>query len=181
MSIVRRLLARLPACLPARLLATGLALAAAATVAACTTPAARPSTPAPRLVETSLAPLGGGAPRSLHEVASGRPMLIDMYATWCDGCRKQIAGLEALAARLGDRAVVVGVDVGDELDVARTFATREGIAYPTFADPEFTFADAMAVSDLPHLMVVDHDGAVVHRSQKLDADTEAVIERLIAP
>ncbi len=156
-----------------------LALPALLLAAACGAPPAPAAATA--LSDEALAPIAGGAPTSLRALAAGRPMVVDLYAIWCDGCRKQIASLEELAARLGDRALVVGVDVGDELDAARTFASREDIDYPTFADPEFRFADSMGVSGLPHLLVVDPAGAVVHRSQKLDRETEATLQALLAP
>lgn len=158
--------------------AVRLAAPALLLAAACGAPPAPPAAAA--LTDEALHPIAGGAPTSLRALAAGRPMVVDLYAIWCDGCRKQIASLEELAARIGDRALIVGVDVGDELDAARTFASREGIDYPTFADPEFRFADSMGVSGLPHLLVVDGDGAVVHRSQKLDRQTEAELQALIA-
>lgn len=127
-----------------------------------------------------MSPLGGGGePTALREVSNGRPMLVDLYATWCQSCRKQIAGLEQLAAEHGDGLVVVGVDVGEELDVASQFAAREGIDYLTFGDPEFAFADSMGVSQLPALLLVDHDGAIVHRSSHLDDEMLAKIKALV--
>jgi thiol-disulfide isomerase/thioredoxin len=154
-----------------------LAAPALLALVACGAPPAPPQASA--ITDEALHPIGGGEPTTLRALAAGRPMVVDLYAIWCDGCRKQIASLEALADRIGDRAVIVGVDVGDELDAAATFASREGIGYPTFADPEFRFADSMGVSGLPHLLVVDPDGAVVHRSQKLDAETVAKLQALL--
>ncbi len=106
-------------------------------------------------------------------------MLIDLYATWCESCRDQIASLESLADHHAGRLVVVGVDVGEELDVARTFASRIGIDYATFADPEFRFADSMGITQLPAVLVVDRDGTIVHRARELDAETRDQIEQLI--
>lgn len=162
--------------MPSRLLAC---LLLALAVACGPPPPPRPVSAT--LIDHPLEPLAGGAPTSLTALAAGRPMLVDLYAVWCDGCRRQIAALEALAARVGDRAVIVGVDVGDELAAARTFASREDIDYPTFADPELRFADAMGVSDLPHLLLVDGDGAIVRRGRELDAAFERALDALIAP
>lgn len=153
-------------------------LAAIALAPACRTPPARP--PSETLTEAAVAPLaGGGEPTPLHAISAGRPMVVDLYATWCQSCRKQIAGLEQLATEHGDDLVVVGVDVGEELDVASQFAAREGIDYQTFGDPEFQFADSMGVSQLPALLLVDQDGAIVHRSSHLDDEMRAKIQALV--
>jgi len=134
----------------------------------------------PTLTPEPLEPLAGGDHTPLHDASDGRPMLIDLYASWCDSCRDQIASLESLATRHAGRLVVVGVNVGEELDVARQFASREDIDYATYADPEFRFADSMGITQLPSLLVVDRDGTIVHRSRELDAATRDAIEQLVA-
>lgn len=133
----------------------------------------------PTLTPEPLPPLHGGDAQPLHAAGNGQPMLIDLYASWCDSCRKQIGALESLATRHDGRLVVVGVDVGEELEVARNFASREGIDYQTFGDPEFRFADSMGVTQLPAVLVVDRDGKIVHRARELDAATRDAIEQLI--
>jgi cytochrome c biogenesis protein CcmG/thiol:disulfide interchange protein DsbE len=146
-------------------------------LAACPAPAPRPASP--HLTAETVAPLAGGAPRSLTELHAGRPMVLDLYATWCKECRRQIAKLQQLASATGDKLVIVGVDVGDEMGIAQTFADRQHIGYPTFGDPDFRFADSMGVDVLPAILLIDAQGDVVHRADQLDDATRARIDELL--
>lgn len=57
-----------------------------------------------------------------------RPVLVDFWATWCPPCRKMTPDVDALAAEMGDRAIVAKVDV----DQAQSLAQRHKIsALPT--------------------------------------------------
>ncbi len=144
---------------------------------ACRPPAAKP--PAQTLTDTAVVPLAGGESTMLRTIGGGRPMVVDFYATWCKSCRKQIAGLEQLATRHGDRLVVVGIDVGEELEIASAFVVREGIDYQTFGDPDFELAGSMGVTQLPALLLIDRDGAIVHRTSHLDDELLTRIDALV--
>jgi cytochrome c biogenesis protein CcmG/thiol:disulfide interchange protein DsbE len=143
----------------------------------CRPPPAGPV--APSLTAEPLAPMTGGAQEPVGQAGGGRPMVIDLYASWCESCRDQIPNLKSLATRHAGRLVVVGVNVGEEPDVARRFAAREGIDYATYLDPDFKFADSMGITQLPALLVVDADGKIVHRARELDAATRDAVEQLV--
>ncbi|MEZ4365529.1 MAG: TlpA disulfide reductase family protein [Kofleriaceae bacterium] len=139
--------------------------------------------PTPRAATVPTEPvlaLADGAPTTVAEVAGARPLVLDLYATWCAACRKQIAHLEELAATFGDAVAVIGVDVGEELELARTFAAREDIDYPVVVDPELRFADALGVSSLPALLVVAADGTIVHLGREVDEAVWAQVRALLA-
>lgn len=123
---------------------------------------------AERLPAVSVRAVADGAPIELATIAGGRPMVIDLYATWCATCRKQIAALEQLAATFGTGVAVVGVDVGEEVELAREFAAREDIDYPVVVDPELRLADALGQSSLPVILVVARDGRIVHVGREVD-------------
>ena len=61
-------------------------------------------------------------------VKSPLPVLIDFWAPWCGPCQTQGPILEAVAARMGDRAVVTKVNVDEESSLAAQFGVQ---AIPT--------------------------------------------------
>ncbi len=57
-------------------------------------------------------------------VASGKPMVIDFWATWCGPCKKIGPDIEALAAEYEGQAVIGKCDVEENDDLAMKFGIR---------------------------------------------------------
>ncbi len=56
--------------------------------------------------------------------ASGKPMMVDFWATWCGPCKKIGPDIEALAEEYKDRVVVGKCDVEDNEGLAIRFSVR---------------------------------------------------------
>ncbi len=57
-------------------------------------------------------------------VASGKPMVIDFWATWCGPCKKIGPDIEALATEYEGQAVIGKCDVEENDDLAMKFGIR---------------------------------------------------------
>ena len=65
----------------------------------------------------------------------GHPVVIDFFGSWCGPCRKQQAGLDALAARYRPRGVViVGDALRDDRATLQSYLTEQGVPYPAGLD-----------------------------------------------
>ncbi len=53
--------------------------------------------------------------------AGDKPVIVDFWASWCKPCVMQGAELEKVARVLGEKAIVVKVNVDDEPELARHF------------------------------------------------------------
>ncbi|WP_354002118.1 thioredoxin domain-containing protein, partial [uncultured Phocaeicola sp.] len=51
-------------------------------------------------------------------INSGKPTLVDFFATWCGPCKMQSPILEQVKNRVGDEANVVKVDIDQYRDIA---------------------------------------------------------------
>jgi thiol-disulfide isomerase/thioredoxin len=124
-----------------------------------------------------------GADRmSLAQVAGGKPMVVDFFATWCAPCRESMPRLQAFADEHAGRGlVVVGVDVGEDGADVAPFVHDVGVHYPIFLDRDFALADAVGAKRVPALLVVGADGRILHRAHELDAATRAAVEAALAP
>jgi thiol-disulfide isomerase/thioredoxin len=98
----------------------------------------------------------------------GRTVLLNLWATWCVPCRKEMPALDALQQKLGGsdfQVVAVNIDTRDP-DKPKAFLKELGIdklAY--YADPTAkTFQDLKAIGrafGMPTTMLVDRQGCEI--------------------
>src|SRR5262245_39979899 len=71
-----------------------------------------------------------GAKVDLQSYA-GKPLVINLWATWCGPCRLEMPQLVELAAKFKDKGLsVVGISVDDKPDDIRQFAAEYKVTYP---------------------------------------------------
>jgi cytochrome c biogenesis protein CcmG/thiol:disulfide interchange protein DsbE len=90
----------------------------------------------PDLPNLTLSCLGGGTDVRLRGKGPGIPQLVNMWATWCGPCVREVPVLVQFAARAAGRVGVVGVDSEDESEKALTFAAQYGMHYASLVDPD---------------------------------------------
>jgi thiol-disulfide isomerase/thioredoxin len=105
-----------------------------------------------------------GRPHSIREW-SGRPLVINFWATWCGPCRDEIPLLQRLRReRAADRLEVVGIAV-DFHDDVQAFLKKTPIDYPVLVGEEngVQVAASLGIIDLalPFTVFADHDGRIL--------------------
>jgi thiol-disulfide isomerase/thioredoxin len=110
---------------------------------------------------------GAGAQRSLADWR-GRTVLLNLWATWCVPCRKEMPTLDALQAKLGGpdfEVVAVNIDTRDP-DKPRTWLREIGIgnlAYYADANAK-VFQDLKAAGKaigMPTTLLIDPNGCEI--------------------
>jgi thiol-disulfide isomerase/thioredoxin len=107
--------------------------------------------------------LGGGRP---IDVAGLRgPMIVNFWAGWCTGCRKEMPALAAYAAHQS-QVKVLGIDFVDpQPGAALELAKASDVGYPLLADPNGTLDSASPLPHIPGLpltVFLDADGSIAH-------------------
>jgi thiol-disulfide isomerase/thioredoxin len=105
-----------------------------------------------------------GKPRTLADYR-GRTVLLNLWATWCVPCRKEMPALDALQAKLGDdkfEVVAVNIDTRN-LDKPKAWLEEVGIKrLGYYADPSAkVFQDLKAVGKafgMPTTLLIDPQG-----------------------
>jgi thiol-disulfide isomerase/thioredoxin len=105
-----------------------------------------------------------GAPTSLVAFR-GRTLLVNLWATWCPPCLKEMPALDALQSALGGadfQVVAINIDTRN-LDKPKAWlAERKIAALPYYADPQArVFQDLRAarkVEGMPVSLIVDSEG-----------------------
>ena len=124
----------------------------------------------------TLACLGPGPDLSLDRL-SGRPSLVNLWATWCEPCREEMPLLQDAYARHGEEIRFLGVDTQDRADAAGTFLGDLGVGYPHVVDPEGRLLTKLGIRGLPVTLAIDSSGRIV--SQSVGELTAAELQQLI--
>ncbi len=91
----------------------------------------------------------------------GRPLIVNLWATWCPPCRREMPLLEEYAGGAGE-VVFLLVDQGESRQTVRSFLEEYRIRLPNvLLDPDRRLARAFEVSGLPTTLVFDRVGRLV--------------------
>ena len=105
-------------------------------------------------------PAGGKLPLASLK---GKPVLINLWATWCAPCVAELPTLDKLAARGAVRVVTVSQDAGDPAKVA-VFLKDKGLTrLPAWLDPDNDLSFHYATGTLPTTVLYDSAGREVWR------------------
>lgn len=110
----------------------------------------------------------------------GRPEVINLWASWCGPCRRELPLLEQAHRTVGDSVLFLGVDVRDSRSRALGFLGDHRVSYPQVYDEAGAVARAFRFAGVPDTVVVDAGGHVVYRhAGELDRATlEAALAKL---
>ncbi|MGI8693582.1 MAG: TlpA family protein disulfide reductase [Geodermatophilaceae bacterium] len=90
----------------------------------------------------------------------GRPVLINLWASWCVPCREEMPLLQAAHERYGEQVQFLGVDTMDSADLAADFLVETGVTYPQLVDVDGDLLHHLRIPGLPVTVVLDADGRV---------------------
>ncbi len=104
----------------------------------------------------------GGKPVTLADFR-GKPVLLNLWATWCAPCVREMPTLDALAARDGATLTVLTVSQDMEPAKVQPFLTERKLTnLKAYRDPDLKFSTGMGVS-LPTTILYDTAGKEVWR------------------
>lgn len=95
-----------------------------------------------------------------HSLADfrGKPVLVNLWATWCAPCVKEMPALDARAGKLGGRIVVLAISQDSDAAKAKRFFADRGVRHLGLQlDPESQFSFGMGVN-LPTTILYDATG-----------------------
>ena len=116
-------------------------------------------------------------------LASGKPVLVDFWATWCAPCVSAMPELQRLHKKHAAKGFsVVGISIDEEHGKARKFAAKKKLAYPVYLDAAETPAwSTFHVRSIPAVFLVDGQGRIVQQwLGKVDMkEVEQAVARLV--
>jgi cytochrome c biogenesis protein CcmG/thiol:disulfide interchange protein DsbE len=134
----------------------------------------------------------GGDPSSIPELPSatpddvsallaesGRPVVLNVWASWCAPCRSEAPLLRSAHARWGSEVRFIGIDVRDDQAGAREFIAEFGLGgFEHLFDREGRIPGALGGLGVPHTYffapggerIALHNGVIDERTLALQID-----------
>jgi peroxiredoxin len=114
----------------------------------------------------------------------GKVVLLDFWATWCTGCKKEIPWFEAFQSTYATKGfAVVGVSLDEDgWKVLRPFLTEHKIPYTMLLGDD-PMSKRYGIGNLPDTFLIDRQGrvAALYKENLVDKDNvEANIKALLS-
>lgn len=127
-------------------------------------------------------PMVGGGTFKLSEHL-GKPVFINLYATWCPPCVGEMPEINKLNSELGDDVTFIVIDLGEDEATAQNFANTNSYTLPfAYSLDGMPFGSDYIVDFIPQTFVLSADGTIVqYFGQRSDYDSfKAAIDEALA-
>jgi cytochrome c biogenesis protein CcmG/thiol:disulfide interchange protein DsbE len=91
----------------------------------------------------------------------GHPVVVNMWASWCEPCRFELPFLQREALARGTQVAFLGINVNDAEDAAKQRAAQFPMPYPSFEDPRSNLFARFKARGLPTTAFYDSKGKLV--------------------
>jgi len=88
----------------------------------------------------------------------GKPVVVNLWASWCDPCRFELPFFQRQALERAARVAFLGVNVDDSATSAGAMAAEYPMPYPSFEDPDRKIAGRFGAIGLPVTVFYDATG-----------------------
>lgn len=95
----------------------------------------------------------------------GKPLIINVWASWCGPCRAEMGSLERLARRYsGKQFNVIGISTDDDGYAAAAFIKRSKVSFENFLDSNVLLENMLGANTIPLTILVDAHGRVLEKA-----------------
>lgn len=116
-----------------------------------------------------------------HLATDGRPVVLNLWASWCGPCRAEMPALDA-AATAHPEVFFLGVAVDDDPVAAADFADEIGVGYALAIDEADRVGRRYPSPGLPATFLISADRSIIRTvfGAVDESDLEALIAELVA-
>jgi len=94
----------------------------------------------------------------------GKPLIINVWASWCGPCRAEMGSLERLAHRYNGKELnIIGISTDDYRNKAETFIKQTEITFENFLDHKLLLENMLGANTIPLTILVDDKGRILEK------------------
>lgn len=95
----------------------------------------------------------------------GKPLVINVWASWCPPCIAEMGSLERLAwSDLGQQFTVIGISTDDYPEAAKGFLRKSSATLNHYIDRQLELENMLGADHLPLTLLVDAQGRVLSKT-----------------
>lgn len=111
-------------------------------------------------------------------LASGLPVVIDFWATWCGPCRKTLPVLANVYSKYASQGLeVIGISNEDVATLNHFYSSQHKSPYPLYRDATQELWRRYGIRAVPTLMLLDQNGYI--KRVWSGAPSQALVEKLV--
>jgi thiol-disulfide isomerase/thioredoxin len=108
----------------------------------------------------------------------GKPLLINVWASWCGPCRAEMGSLQRLARRYnGKQFNVIGISTDDDGQAAARFIRESKVTFENYLDSHVFLENMLGANTIPLTILVDEHGRVLEKARgAYEWDSPEIVE-----
>ena len=91
----------------------------------------------------------------------GTVVVLDFWATWCGPCVAKMPTVQALSEQFADKAIFVGINVGESQNRVQAFIDEHTFTFPIGIDENnYIHRNLFPSPGVPYMVVINGDGVI---------------------
>ena len=124
--------------------------------------------PSKQFVDFSGTDVEGKVVKLSDYVGKGNYVVVDMWASWCGPCKREIPNLAEVHNLYKEKGLtVLGIFVWDDVKNLQPSMKAEGITWPQIIDSEKCATAPYGVDGIPAIMLFGPDGTILERGSSM--------------
>jgi cytochrome c biogenesis protein CcmG, thiol:disulfide interchange protein DsbE len=94
----------------------------------------------------------------------GYPVVVNLWASWCEPCQSEFPVYQQVAVSYGRRVAFLGVDTQDSNGNAASFLRRFPVTYPSYTDPHGRIPGSVGADPqyMPQTLYFNRNGSMIY-------------------
>ena len=93
----------------------------------------------------------------------GKPLIVNVWASYCSPCLAEMGSLERLKQRFSKHFNVIGISIDDYPERAKAFLDKTNTSFPHYIDHQLKLESMFGANTIPLTILIDAQGRVLQK------------------